>query len=66
MISKILGDKQKVWLDATQKRFAITVSTPSQTKTMKMMGLDGVMNGTSKDERIKETRLMEKYSWVIV
>jgi hypothetical protein len=35
-------------------------------KSVKMMGLEGVMTDILKDQRVKETKLSEKFAWVMV
>ncbi|KUJ09683.1 uncharacterized protein LY89DRAFT_761311 [Mollisia scopiformis] len=64
MIAKSIGNKQRKWADATQKRVLNTSSVLNQMKSVKMMGLEATLAASLQDERIKETKLMEKWSKV--
>ena len=66
VITKLIGNSLKLWADATQKRLAITSQMLSQMKVVKMMGLSETLSKMVQDERVKETKRMEEYAWIMV
>lgn len=66
VVTKRIGNIQKVWADATQRRIATTSSMLRDMKTVKMMGLSNVMGDIVQGERITETKRMESRAWIIV
>ncbi|KAG0653052.1 abc multidrug transporter B [Hyphodiscus hymeniophilus] len=66
MVAKLIGDRQKSWADATQRRVTITSSMLKDMKGLKMMGFTGIIDNIVQDERVRETVQMEAYGWINV
>jgi ATP-binding cassette subfamily C (CFTR/MRP) protein 1 len=66
VITAKIGDRQRVWADATQKRVTLTSSIIREMKLVKTMGLTTRMGDMVQNERFEETKKMEAYTWVIV
>ncbi|KAI0881278.1 ABC transporter [Annulohypoxylon maeteangense] len=65
-ISKNIGGRQKVWVDAVQKRISVTTSVLSEIKAIKMMGLSDVLTKKLQEHRVDETHRMAGFRWSIV
>ena len=65
-ISKTIGDRQKIWVDAVQKRIALTSSMLADMRSVKMMGLSRMLTSMIQDQRVSETYRMAGYRWSIV
>lgn len=61
-----MGGFQEARSAATQRRIAITKSMLSDMKSLKMMGLTGMANHVVQNERIKETKKLERLMWMAV
>lgn len=66
VVAKLIGDRQRLWGDATQKRISNTGSMLRDMSTLKMTGLTEVMGNIVQGERIQETKRMEAWSWIKV
>ncbi|KAI1207078.1 ABC transporter [Annulohypoxylon truncatum] len=65
-ISKHIGGRQKVWVDAVQKRIFITAGVLSEIKAVKMMGLSDVLTKKLQEHRVDETHRMAGFRWSVV
>lgn len=65
-ISKRIGGRQKIWVDAVQKRISITSSMLAGMRSVKMMGLSGLLTHMIQDQRVNETQKMAGYRWSTV
>ncbi|UNI23117.1 hypothetical protein JDV02_008955 [Purpureocillium takamizusanense] len=65
-ISRTIGARQKVWIDAVQQRITITASMLAEMRSVKMMGLSPVLSAIVQDQRVQETRRMAASRWSIV
>jgi ATP-binding cassette subfamily C (CFTR/MRP) protein 1 len=66
VVAKLIGDRQKLWADATQKRITSTGSMLRDINGLKMTGLSEVMGDLVQDERVRETKQMEAWAWIKV
>jgi hypothetical protein len=62
----MIGNRQANWSAATQKRISMTSEILMEIKAVKMMGLDTLVNKILQTERVRETKKMEQFTWVIV
>lgn len=65
-IANRIGGNQQTWVDAVQKRIALTSSVLLNIRSFKMMGLGPLLSKVLQDQRIEETKKMAKYRWNIV
>lgn len=65
-ISRTIGGRQKIWVDAVQKRISITASLLAGMKSVKMMGLSRLLTTLVQDQRVEETHRMARFRWSIV
>ena len=65
-ISRTIGARQRVWIDAVQQRITITASMLAEMRSVKMMGLSPVLSAIVQDQRVQETRRMAAARWSIV
>ncbi|KAI1100526.1 ABC transporter [Jackrogersella minutella] len=65
-ISKHIGGRQKVWMQAVQKRVSVTANMLCEIKAIKMMGLTDVLMKTIQKYRVDETHRMAGFRWSIV
>ncbi|KAI1384393.1 ABC transporter [Hypoxylon trugodes] len=65
-ISKHIGEQQKVWMEAVQKRIAVTTSALCEIKAIKMMGFTDIVTKRIQEYRIDETHRMAGFRWSIV
>ncbi|KAK2591919.1 hypothetical protein QQS21_010393 [Conoideocrella luteorostrata] len=65
-IARTIGARQKVWVDAIQRRINVTASMLSEMRSVKMMGLSQVLYRIVQDQRVQETRRMSGARWSIV
>lgn len=66
IVAKLIGDRQKLWADATQKRITTTNMMLRDMSGLKMMGLTEVIGEIVQDERVRETKQMESWAWINV
>ncbi|GAB7352459.1 hypothetical protein MBLNU459_g2868t1 [Dothideomycetes sp. NU459] len=66
VVAKLIAKSQRIWADATQRRITLTSAVLSQMKIIKMIGLSDIMSDAVQKERIRETRQMESWAWIIV
>jgi ATP-binding cassette, subfamily C (CFTR/MRP), member 1 len=62
----MIGSRQADWSAATQKRISMTSEILMEIKSIKMMGLDDIVTKILQAERVRETKQMERFTWVIV
>ena len=65
-IASGIGNSQKVWVDAVQKRIAITSSMLFNIRSIRMTGLSKNTMDRIQQERVHETDKMSKFRWYIV
>lgn len=65
-ISKTIGGRQKVWVEAVQDRITVTASVLSEMRSIKMMGLSRLFTSIIQNKRVEETHRMAGYRWSIV
>lgn len=65
-IASGIGNSQKVWVDAVQRRFAMTSSMLLNIRAIRMTGLGRVFMKRIQQERVDETKMMSKFRWYIV
>ncbi|PWY94818.1 multidrug resistance-associated protein [Aspergillus sclerotioniger CBS 115572] len=65
-ISKNIGNRQKVWVDAVQQRIAITSSMLAEIQIVRRMGLSKTFTKLIQDQRVQETHRMAGYRRSIV
>ncbi|KAH7319081.1 putative ATP-binding cassette transporter [Rhexocercosporidium sp. MPI-PUGE-AT-0058] len=63
-ITKRIGGRQKVWVDAVQRRIAITSSMLADMKSVKMLGLSNILATKIQSERINKTKRMAGFRWM--
>jgi ATP-binding cassette subfamily C (CFTR/MRP) protein 1 len=66
LIAKMIGNRQKIWVEAIQRRIAITSSMLESMKSIKMMGLTETISATIQSQRIRETKHQAGYRWMSV
>lgn len=64
--TKYSSDQQKIWAGTLQTRIASTASLLSSMKSVKMMGLAGLMSKYIQDQRVKEIKSAKGYRWVVI
>ncbi|KAK4444931.1 ABC multidrug transporter [Podospora aff. communis PSN243] len=62
-ISKLISGAQKIWVEAVQKRIAVTSSVLAEIQTVKMMGLSNLLASIIQAQRIEETLRMAGFRW---
>ncbi|PYI06874.1 multidrug resistance-associated protein [Aspergillus sclerotiicarbonarius CBS 121057] len=65
-ISKNIGNRQKVWVDAVQQRIAVTSSMLEKIQIVKRMGLSKTFTQLIQEKRVQETHRMAGFRWSIV
>ncbi|KAK5992013.1 ABC multidrug transporter B [Cladobotryum mycophilum] len=65
-ISRTIGGRQKIWVDAVQKRITVTASALANMKSVKMMGLSTLVGSMIQEHRVQETIRMAGFRWSIV
>ncbi|KAI1277349.1 ABC transporter [Xylaria sp. FL0933] len=65
-VSKTIGGRQKMWIDAVQNRISIIALTLAAMKSVRMSGLTRLMTTVIQDMRTDETRRMSLYRWSTV
>ncbi|KAI1348977.1 ABC transporter [Xylaria sp. FL0043] len=65
-VSKTIGVRQKMWIDAVQNRISIIALTLAAMKSVRMSGLSRLMTTVIQDMRNDETRRMSLYRWSTV
>ncbi|OAA63926.1 ABC transporter, transmembrane domain, type 1 [Cordyceps fumosorosea ARSEF 2679] len=65
-IASRIGGSQKVWVDAVQRRIALTSSMLLNIRSIRMAGLGKITMDRIQQERILETEKMSKFRWYIV
>jgi ATP-binding cassette subfamily C (CFTR/MRP) protein 1 len=66
VITNYVGDCQATWAAATQQRLSMTSLVLGGIKGIKMTGLSEKASEMLQQERVNETRKMEKLHWIIV
>lgn len=62
----MIGDRQKRWVQAVQRRITVTGSILKSMKNVKMMGLKDPVTTAIQNERIRETDHQASYRWMSV
>ncbi|KAK0643329.1 putative ATP-binding cassette transporter [Cercophora newfieldiana] len=62
-ISKVIGGRQRIWVEAVQKRIAITSSALAEIRSVKMMGLSSLLSSIIQAQRVEETHRMAGFRW---
>lgn len=65
-ITRTIGDKQKIWIDAVQVRVTFTSAILAGMKNIKMLGLSNVVQAFVQQYRIDETIHMAAFRWSIL
>ncbi|TQV95962.1 ABC transporter [Cordyceps javanica] len=65
-IASGIGASQKIWVDAVQRRIALTSSMLLNIRSIRMAGLGKITMDRIQKERICETEKMSKFRWYIV
>ncbi|EED13629.1 ATP-binding cassette transporter, putative [Talaromyces stipitatus ATCC 10500] len=65
-VSKRIGGRQRIWIDAVQERIAITSSILTDMKSVRMMGLSWHFTKVIQGKRVTETHRMAGFRWSIV
>ncbi|KAI3332982.1 ABC transporter [Ustulina deusta] len=65
-VSKTIGGRQKMWIDAVQNRINIIALTLTAMRSLRMSGLSRLMTTVIQDMRVDETCRMSKYRWSTV
>ncbi|KAI1128414.1 ABC transporter [Nemania abortiva] len=65
-VSKTIGGRQKMWIDAVQNRINSIALTLPAMKSVRMSGLSRLMTTVIQDMRVDETRRMSNYRWSTV
>ncbi len=65
IVAKRTHGLQKEWVGAIQKRIATTASVIGEMRSIKMMGLSGLMETTIQNLRIREIHFMKGLRWDI-
>ncbi|OCK89464.1 putative multidrug resistance protein [Cenococcum geophilum 1.58] len=64
--AKHSSNQQKIWAASLQTRIASTASLLSSMKSVKMMGLAGLMSNSIQDQRVKEMKSANGYRWLVI
>ncbi|KAK1480120.1 ABC transporter [Colletotrichum cuscutae] len=65
-VSKTIGRAQTAWIERLQKRVAVTASMLGDMKSVKMLGLSGVLSTTITELRRVELRTSEKFRKLVL
>lgn len=65
-ITRTIGDKQKIWIDAVQVRVTFTSAILAGMRSIKMLGLSSVVQAFAQQYRIDETIHMAAFRWSIL
>ncbi|KAK1458226.1 ABC transporter [Colletotrichum melonis] len=65
-VSKTIGRAQTAWIERLQKRVAVTASMLADMKSIKMLGLSGVLSTTITELRRVELRTSEKFRKLVL
>lgn len=65
-IAKHIGGRQKVWVDAVQRRIAITTSMLAEIQTIRRIGWSNTLARIIQEKQTEETQRMEGFRWIIV
>jgi ABC-type bacteriocin/lantibiotic exporter with double-glycine peptidase domain len=65
-IAKHIGERQKVWVDAVQRRIAITTSMLTEIQTVRRIGWSNTLAKIIQEKQNEETHRMEGFRWSIV
>ncbi|KAG0652310.1 abc multidrug transporter B [Hyphodiscus hymeniophilus] len=60
------SDKQKLWNGAVQTRISSTASVLGSIKSVKMMGLQGLLSKKIQNQRIAEMKSANGYRWLVL
>jgi ABC-type multidrug transport system fused ATPase/permease subunit len=64
--SKFASEKQKIWSGKIQTRIASTASMLGAMKSVKMMGLAGLLSKSIQRQRAEEMKSADGYRWLVV
>ncbi|KAI0136261.1 putative ATP-binding cassette transporter [Xylariales sp. AK1849] len=65
-VSNFIAGRQKVWVDAVQKRIAMTSVMLADMRGVKMLGLSGLFKALIQEQRVEETHRMAAFRVSIV
>lgn len=65
-IASGIGNSRKVWVDAVQRRIAVTSSMLLNIRSIRMTGLSQTTMTNIQEERVRETNKMASFRWYIV
>lgn len=65
-IAGIAGRRQKLWLEATQRRISNTANALKNLKAVKMTGLAGIVSKTMADFRDAEIKSSNMYRGLLI
>ncbi|PMB63589.1 ABC transporter C family member 10 [Beauveria bassiana] len=66
LITKTIGNKQKIWVNAVQSRVSLTSSILAGMRNIKMLGLRDIIESMLQQYRIDETLRMAAFRWSIL
>ncbi|KAF1734598.1 ABC transporter C family member 10 [Beauveria bassiana] len=66
LVTKTIGNKQKIWVNAIQARVSFTSSILAGMKNIKMLGLRDIIESMLQQYRIDETLRMAAFRWSIL
>ncbi|EGX89249.1 ATP-binding cassette transporter, putative [Cordyceps militaris CM01] len=66
LVTKTIGNKQKIWVNAVQARVSFTSSILAGMRNIKMLGLRDVIESMLQQYRIDETLRMAAFRWSIL
>jgi ATP-binding cassette subfamily C (CFTR/MRP) protein 1 len=66
VVTNYVGGRQATWAAATQQRLSMTSSALGGIRGIKMTGLSEKVSDMLQQERIHETKKMERLHWIIV
>jgi ATP-binding cassette subfamily C (CFTR/MRP) protein 1 len=65
-VGQTIGQRQKAWSQATQKRIAMTSSMLGSVKALKMMGLSDIIESNVRAQRVDEISVAADFRWMLV
>jgi ATP-binding cassette subfamily C (CFTR/MRP) protein 1 len=66
VVANMIGNRQKIWVEAIQRRITITSSMLESMKSIKMMGLTETISAMIQGQRVRETEHQAGYRWMSV
>jgi ATP-binding cassette subfamily C (CFTR/MRP) protein 1 len=64
--AKMTSEKQKIWIGAVQSRISSVASMLGSIKSVKMMGLAGVLSQNIRGQQEKEMNSAMVYRWMVL